>query len=201
MSTRRYSKKHGVSLLTLLIIVFIAIGQSQGWFKSTEKGVVTNEPGLYTISRYVDGDTIVVDMNGTNETIRFIGIDTPETHKPNTPVQCYGPAAAAHTQNTIKAAGGKVRLVSDSLSTNRDRYNRLLRYVYLPDGTDLNQLNVEQGYAFYYPYFPFSKKTEFKAAEDSAIAAKKGLWGACTPTPTDNGGYKMDETQAQAAGA
>jgi micrococcal nuclease len=201
MSTRRYSKKHGLSLLSLLIVVFIAIGQNQGWFESTKKGVMTNSPGLYTITHYVDGDTVVVDMNGTNETIRFIGIDTPETHKPNTPVQCYGPAAAAHTQNVIKAAGGKVRLESDSLSANRDRYNRSLRYVYLPDGTDLNQLNVQEGYAFYYPYFPFSKKADFKAAEDQAIAAKKGLWGACTPTPTDNGGYKMEETQAQASGA
>lgn len=200
MAMRRYGKKHGISLVVLLIVLFISLGQSKGWFSAPEKGVVTNQPGLYNIARYVDGDTIVVNMNGTNETIRFIGIDTPETHKPNTPVQCYGPAAAAHTQNTIKAAGGKVRLVSDSLSTNRDRYNRLLRYVYLPDGTDLNELNVKEGYAFYYPYFPFSKKADFKAAEDGAIASKKGLWGACTPTPSDNGGYKMDETQAQASG-
>lgn len=199
--SRRIRSKHGISLVTLLIVIFIAIGQSQGWFSAPEKGVVTNQPGLYAIVRYVDGDTIVVNMNGTDETIRFIGIDTPETHKPNTPVQCYGPAAAAHTQNTIKAAGGKVRLVSDSLSTNRDRYNRLLRYVYLPDGTDLNELNVQEGYAFYYPYFPFSKKADFLAAEKSAQAAHKGLWGACTPTPSDDGGYKMDETQAQANGS
>lgn len=197
---RRLRKKHGISLVVLLIIAFISYGQSQGWFNGVTKGVETTQPGLYSINHYVDGDTIVVNMNGSPETIRFIGIDTPETHKPNTPVQCYGPAAAAHTQNAIKAAGGKVRLVSDSLSTNRDRYNRLLRYVYLPDGTNLNQLNIEQGYAFYYPYFPFSKKTAFAAAEASAQAAHKGLWGACTPTPSDDGGYKMDETQVQASG-
>jgi micrococcal nuclease len=199
--SRRYGKKHGISLLALLVVLFLTIGQRQGWFEGAKKSVITTQPGLYTIAHYVDGDTIVVNMNSTNETVRFIGIDTPETHKPKTPVQCYGPAAAAHTQNVIKAAGGKVRLVSDSLSTNRDRYNRLLRYVYLPDGTDVNKLNIEQGYAFYYPYFPFSKKAEFAAAEKSAQDAKKGLWGACTPTPTDNGGYKMDETQAQASGA
>lgn len=198
--TRRLHRKHGISLVTLLLVVFIAIGQQQGWFGKAAKGVMTTQPGLYSINHYVDGDTIVVDMNGTPETIRFIGIDTPETHKPNTPVQCYGPAAAAHTQNVIKAAGGKVRLVSDSLSTNRDRYNRLLRYVYLPDGTDVNELNVKEGYAFYYPYFPFSKKDQFKADEQTAMAAKKGLWGHCTPTPSDNGGYKMDETEAQANG-
>lgn len=155
---------------------------------------------MYAINHYIDGDTIAVNMNGQVEDVRFIGIDTPETHKPNTPVQCYGPAAAAYTQNRIKAAGGKVRLVSDSLSSNRDRYNRLLRYVYLTDGADLNQQLVAGGYAFYYPYFPFSKKTEFQTDEQTAMAAHKGLWGACTPTPSDNGGYKMDETQAQANG-
>lgn len=197
----RVGRKHGISLLVLLVAIFISLGQYFGWFGVAKQGVVNNQPGLYTIARYVDGDTIVVNMNGTKETVRFIGIDTPETHKPNTPVQCYGPAAAAHTQNAIKAAGGKVRLASDSLSTNRDRYNRLLRYVYLPDGTDLNEVNVQQGYAFYYPYFPFTKKAQFQADEQAAMAAHKGLWGACTPTPSDQGGYKMDETQAQANGA
>jgi micrococcal nuclease len=197
----RVRRKHGVSIVSLLLLVFVMLAQHYDWLGDTTKGVTTTQPGLYAITRYVDGDTIVVNINGTNETIRFIGIDTPETHKPNTPVQCYGPAAAAHTQNVIKAAGGKVRLVSDSLTTNRDRYNRLLRYVYLPDGTDVNELNVQQGYAFYYPYFPFSKKAQFQADEQAAITSKKGLWGACHPTPSDEGGYKMDETEAQANGA
>jgi micrococcal nuclease len=189
----RVTRAHKISLVSVLLVIFITVAQQQGWFDSAEKGVMTTQPGLYSINHYVDGDTIVVNMNGSPETIRFIGIDTPETHKPNTPVQCYGPAAAAHTQNVIKAAGGKVRLVSDSLSTNRDRYNRLLRYVYLPDGTDVNQLNVRQGYAFYYPYFPFSKKADFAAAEKAAMAEHKGLWGNCKPTPTDDGGYKMEQ--------
>jgi len=199
--THRFRRKHWLSLLITIVVAVFAYGQQEGWFSTPEKSVMTSQPGLYAIDHFVDGDTITVHMNGTKETIRFIGIDTPETHKPNTPVQCYGPAAAAHTQNVIKAAGGKVRLVSDSLSTNRDRYNRLLRYVYLPDGTNLNQLNVQQGYAFYYPYFPFSKKADFLAAEKSAQAARKGLWGACTPTPSDDGGYKMNQTQAEAQGA
>lgn len=197
---RRLRRTRGISLALLLIVAVLTYGQNQGWFGTVTKGVETAQPGLYSIDHYVDGDTIAVTMDGRRETVRFIGIDTPETHKPNTPVQCYGPAAAAHTQNAIKAAGGKVRLVSDSLSTNRDRYNRLLRYVYLPDGTNLNELNVQQGYAFYYPYFPFSKKTEFAAAQASAQDGKKGLWGNCTPTRSDDGGYKMNETQAQATG-
>ena len=195
---RRLRRKHGIGLLGLLLVLAAVIMQHQGWLDKAGKGVMTSQPGLYAIDHYVDGDTISVSMNGQKQEIRFIGIDTPETHKPNTPVQCYGPAAAAYTQNRIKAAGDKVRLVSDSLSTDRDRYDRLLRYVYLPDGTDLNQQLVANGYAFYYPYFPFSKADQFSADEQTAIAAHKGLWNACHPTPSDNGGYKMDETQAEA---
>lgn len=199
---RRPRKKHLVLSVIIIVLSWIVyLGQQQGWFGMAGQAVESNQPGLYTVSHYVDGDTIAVNMNGKSETIRFIGIDTPETHKPNTPVQCYGPAAAVHTRNAIKAQGGKVRLASDPLSTNRDRYNRLLRYVYLPDGTDLNELNIQEGYAFYYPYFPFSKSKQFETDEKQAMAASKGLWGNCHPTPSDGGGYKMDETQAEAGGA
>jgi micrococcal nuclease len=197
MSGLRLGRKH-ISWLTLAIAIFIILGQHYGWFDQINQATTTVDPGLYSIDHYIDGDTIAVNMNGKVEEIRFIGIDTPETHKPNTPVQCYGPAAAEHTKNVIENAGGKVRLVSDSLSTNRDRYDRLLRYVYLPDGTDVNKLNVAQGYAFYYPYFPFSKSAEFEAAEKQAMTKHAGLWGNCHPTPTDDGGYKMNETQAEA---
>lgn len=153
---------------------------------------MTTQPGLYQVAHYVDGDTIAVRMNSTNETIRLIGVDTPETHKPNTPVQCYGPAAAAYTQNRVTAAGGKVRLVSDSLSTNRDRYNRLLRYVYLPDGTNLDQELVAKGYAFAYVSFPFSKSNAFSAAQASAQQQKLGLWGNCHPYRESNGRWQSN---------
>jgi len=63
----------------------------------------------------------------------------------------------------------------------------------------VNEYLVQNGYAFYYPYFPFTKSTLFQKDEQAAIAAKKGLWRNCHPTPTDGGGYKMEETAAQAA--
>jgi micrococcal nuclease len=197
--TRRQRTKLLTSIFVLLITLLVGYGQSHGWFGSAAKEAEVSQPGLYTISHFVDGDTIAVNMNGKTETIRFIGIDTPETHKPNTPVQCYGPAAAAETKTLITNGGGKVRLGSDPESTNRDRYDRLLRYVYLPDNTLVNQYLVQNGYAFYYPYFPFTKSTDFQKAEQAAIAAHKGLWTNCHPTPSDDGGYKMDETQAQAS--
>jgi endonuclease YncB( thermonuclease family) len=182
-----------LSFVVALITLAVYFGQTQGWFGTVAKQVEVSQPGLYSIAHFVDGDTIAVNMNGKVETIRFIGIDTPETHKPSTPVQCFGPTAAAKTQSLIKDAGSKVRLGSDPDSTNRDRYDRLLRYVYLPDGTLVNEYLVQNGYAFYYPYFPYTKSALFNKDEQAAIAAKKGLWKVCKPTPSDDGGYKMDQ--------
>jgi micrococcal nuclease len=183
-----HSKIRGRTGLVLLVITLI-IGalQQAGWIGKPSDLLRHDQPGLYAIDHFVDGDTIAVDMNGKSETVRFVGIDTPETHKPNTPVQCYGPAAAAFTRNPI--GSNRVRLASDPLSTDRDRYGRLLRYVYLPDGTLVNEKLVREGYAFYYPYFPFSKSKVFAADQQAAMAGHKGLWGNCTPAPTDKGGW------------
>lgn len=188
MSRYRYRRHHGwFALIFAIVSVLLAIAQSNGWLKDLSNSASQNQPGQYKVTRFVDGDTIVIDMNGSSEKVRFIGVDTPETHKPNTPVQCYGPAAAAFTKNTI---GTKpVRLQADPLSSNRDRYNRLLRYVYLPDGRLLNQELVRQGFGFYYPYFPFTKSSEFDKSQSQAMGEKRGLWGNCSPTPTDGGGW------------
>jgi micrococcal nuclease len=174
-------------LIILTMGACLALADHYGWLNTAKKAAVTQQPGLYTINHFVDGDTIAVNMNGLKETVRFIGVDTPETHKPNTPVQCYGPAAAAFTKNTIGT--GSVRLEADPLNTDRDRYGRLLRYVYLQEGRLLNELLIQKGYGFYYPYFPFSKKNQFAADGKAAMAAKVGLWANCSPTPTDSGGY------------
>jgi len=176
-----------VTLLLIIITVLLWFGQQQGWLYYSGNVAMTNQPGLYQVTKFVDGDTIQVDMNGTPERIRFIGVDTPETHKPNAPVQCYGPEASAYTKKQIGTQ--RVRLEADSLSTNRDRYKRLLRYVYLPDGTNINQEIIQGGYGFYYPYFPFTKSTAFSQAGKHARENKQGLWRSCTPTATDEGGY------------
>lgn len=184
MARYRYKKSHGwLGLLAALVLLVVTVMQQP----STKEVVVNNQPGLYSVSKFVDGDTIAVNMNGITEKVRMIGVDTPETHKPNTPVQCYGPAASAFTKNSL--TGKKFRLVSDSESTDRDRYDRLLRYIILSDGTNFNQRLIEQGYGFYYPYFPFTKSDDFANSQALAKAANRGLWGNCKPTPTDGGGY------------
>ncbi|MBI4034636.1 thermonuclease family protein [Candidatus Saccharibacteria bacterium] len=157
---------------------------------------LSKQPGLYRVVRVDDGDTIVVDMNGVKETVRFIGVDTPETHHPKLPVQCYGQKAAAFTGRLL--ANQSVRLQADSLGTNRDRYDRLLRYVYLPDGQLLDKLLIAEGYGFAYTYFPFEKLLEFKAAELKARLAQRGLWAKCEIINRSGGGHATGPAQLAA---
>jgi micrococcal nuclease len=111
------------------------------------------------------------------ETVRFIGMDTPETHDPRKPVQCFGETAAAHTKALLE--GKNVRLEPDSTNSDRDKYNRLLRYIHLPDGTLVNAKLIRDGYAFAYTVFPFTRLEEFRSLESGARAANAGLWGSC----------------------
>lgn len=188
------------SLLGTLLLAGAYFGQAHGWFGSVDganKGVqsastasLPDEPGLYNIDHFIDGDTIAVKMNGKTESIRMIGVDTPETHKPNSPVQCYGPAAAAFTKNLIGTQ--QVRLQADADSTNRDRYNRLLRYVYLPDGRMVETELIKGGYGFAYTDFPFTKKAEFVADQTAARDAQKGLWGNCSPFQESSGRWQTE---------
>ncbi len=147
----------------------------------------TTSPGMYRVSEFSDGDTIVVDMNGQQERIRMIGVDTPETKDPRKPVQCFGKAASAFTKQLI--GDQPVRLEADALSSNRDRYNRLLRYVYLPDNRLVQAEIIGQGYGFAYTSFPFTKSDEFRHLEQIARDQSKGLWDTCQPTANQYGGH------------
>ncbi len=145
-------------------------------------GVVTQkvedaQPGLAQVTHVVDGDTIDVLIGGQKETVRFIGMDTPETHDPRKPVQCFGEAAAAHTKTLLE--GKNVRLEPDPADSDRDKYHRLLRYVYLPDGTLVNAALIHDGYAFAYTIFPFTKLDDFRTLEADARQNNRGLWAGC----------------------
>ena len=193
-SMRSFRRRHKIfGLIIFLAVLLVVVATQSGWIGSGIKSAELNQPGLYNIDHYIDGDTIAVNMNGNVEEVRFIGVDTPETHRPNTPVQCYGPEAAANTQTEISKFG-RVRLQSDPLDTNRDVYGRLLRYVYLPDGTLLNEKMIQLGYGFAYLDFPFTPDLKVRFAADQATAQAKhiGLWGVCHPTINKYGGYTSD---------
>jgi len=144
--------------------------------------------GEYAVTKVADGDTIEINMGGTLERVRMIGVDTPETHKPGAPVQCYGPQASDYTTRLLD--GQAVRLEADPMGDNRDRYDRLLRYVYFNDMLVNKQL-IEQGYGFAYISFPFSKKVEFMQAQFAASGKKLGLWAACHPR-SDGGRWQSN---------
>lgn len=128
----------------------------------------------YRCIRVVDGDTIIVEIDGKKERVRLIGVDTPETVHPNKPVEHYGKEASAFTRKLTE--GEMVRLEYDDDSQRRDRYGRLLAYVYLPDGTFLNAEIIKQGYGFAYTRFPFEYMEQFRQYEREARDAGVGLW-------------------------
>lgn len=185
--TKRQKKKLFSVAIGLVLVSGVAIGQKLGWLDLTDSPAIQTQPGQYYVASFEDGDTITVNMNGINERIRFIGVDTPETKDPRKPVQCFGKAASEFTKSLI--GNRPVRLEADPLNTNRDRYNRLLRYVYLPDGRMVNAEIIRQGYGFAYTSFPFQKIDEFKTYEAEAREKSLGLWGACELTPNEYGGF------------
>ena len=142
---------------------------------STTPTPSTSETELYTVVRVIDGDTIVINKAGVNETVRLIGIDTPETVHPSKPVQCFGEEASKKTKEWLE--GREVTLEVDESEGERDKYRRLLGYVYRDDGLFVNLDLIKQGYAFEYTYVtPYKYQAEFKAAEAEASAALNGLW-------------------------
>ena len=181
------------SIVILVALIVCAVGL--GYFATTHKWsvfqpAVVTEPGYYKVTEFIDGDTIAVDMDGANEKVRMIGVDTPETHDPRKAVQCFGQAASDFTRNIIGQSS--VRLEADPINSSRDRYDRLLRYVYTRDGTLINAEIIKQGYGFAYLGFPFTKSDEFRGYQSRARAESKGLWASCHPSENQYGGFTSD---------
>jgi micrococcal nuclease len=129
------------------------------------------------VERVVDGDTLVVAVGGREERVRYIGLDTPETVKPDAPVECWGRAASALNERLV--AGERVTLRFDR--ELRDRYDRLLAYVYR-DADDLfvNARLVRDGAARTLPIPPnTAHAAQLARLQSDARAARRGLWGAC----------------------
>jgi micrococcal nuclease len=127
------------------------------------------------VTRAVDGDTIEVRLGDAEEDVRYIGVDTPETVKPDTPVECFGPQASAFNHRLVE--GRRVRLVFDE--ERRDVYGRLLAYVYLGNRLISAEL-LRRGLARTLTIPPDDRFAgRFKRLEIAAARAGRGLWGAC----------------------
>lgn len=136
----------------------------------------------YAVVKVVDGDTVVVERNGKNETLRLIGMDAPETTtlRKGT-VECFGDKATRRAEELLK--GEKINLETDTSQDTYDKYGRTLAYAFLPDGKNFAEVMIGEGYAHEYTYrLPYKYQAEFRAAQHVARTAKRGLWAdnACT---------------------
>jgi len=137
-----------------------------------------------TVVKVVDGDTLDVSLNGKTERIRVIGVNTPETVDPRKSVECFG-VEASNKAKSYLAVGSEVQLEADASQDDRDKYQRLLRYIWLA-GKDFGKMMIAEGYAYEYTYdIPYKYQNEYKQAQKDAEVNKKGLWAdnACLSTP------------------
>ena len=128
----------------------------------------------------VDGDTLRVAAGGRSFSVRLLGIDTPETHRPGTPVECGGREAAA-AMAALAPAGASVLLEPDPGQDRVDRYGRMLAYVRLADGRLAEDEQLRAGWAGVYVFGgrPVSRFAEFRRLSAAARSAGRGVFGAC----------------------
>lgn len=166
-----------VALLAILILVLL-FGE-----RADDPGDVADQGGRAAdrstvaakVLRVVDGDTIEVEIDGSSEDVRYIGVDTPETVKPGTPVQCYGPEASERNEELV--GGRMVRLEFDR--ELRDVYGRMLAYVFVGERL-VNAELIEAGYARTLAIEPnTSRADQLERLEAEAGTAGRGIWGSC----------------------
>lgn len=150
---------------------------SQNYFSERLDIPVNNETvkTFYKVNRAVDGDTLELNMNERKEKVRLIGINTPETVDPRKDVECFGKEAS----DKMKALtnGELVYLEYDETQGMRDKYDRILAYVYLEDNQMLNRKMIADGYAHEYTYgIPYKYQKEFRELQNFARTQERGLW-------------------------
>jgi micrococcal nuclease len=159
---------------SLVLLVALAAIAALGGGALLQRGQGAGGSEQSRVQRVVDGDTIVL---ASGERVRYIGVDTPESVKPGTPVQCFAKAAGRANERLV--AGEPVRLRFDA--ERRDRYGRLLAYVYRDrDGLFVNAELVRRGYATTLTIPPnVAHAGEFRRLARSARREGRGLWSAC----------------------
>jgi micrococcal nuclease len=158
------------------VALFAALGSSGSGLLSCG-GLRPTRSLTGKVTRVVDGDTVHVRLGGRDETVRYIGVDTPESVKPGTPIQCFAEAASAYNRRLV--AGQAVTLRTDAES--RDRFGRLLAYVYRRrDGLFVNAALVRDGYATILTIPPnVAHAVQLRRLERAARTARRGLWRTC----------------------
>jgi micrococcal nuclease len=167
--------------IALLLVAGLLLGDVRvpRWLGGDDRTLTAGGTASAQLERVIDGDTIVAQVGGHEERIRYIGIDTPETVKPNTPVQCFGPQAHELNARLLGGAGAQLTLRFDR--ELRDRYGRLLAYVYRTgDRAFVNARLVAAGAARTLTIAPnTSRAAQLSDLQHNARAMGRGLWGAC----------------------
>jgi len=154
------------------VVVLVTAGDQAGGGPAAERARAVEA----VVTRTVDGDTIEARIGERTEDVRYIGVDTPESVKPDTPVQCYALAASHFNERLV--TGERVRLEFDA--ERRDAYGRLLAYVHLGDRF-VNAELVRRGYARTLPIAPNTRHAgRFARLARKASIAGRGLWGECS---------------------
>jgi micrococcal nuclease len=134
-----------------------------------------------TVIRVVDGDTLHARIDGKDEKVRVIGMDSPEVAKPDTPVECFAREASRAAERLLRK-GDRITIQPDPTQDTRDRFGRLLAHVLLADGTLFAETMIRHGWAVHYVYdgVPSIYAERLQAAQDAAKADQAGLWSPKT---------------------
>lgn len=173
MSLKTKSFASLLFLFGLILAGFVSIDSVE--FGDENSGnVLSSTREEARVVHVVDGDTVKVKIADREETVRLIGIDSPESVHPQKPVECFAKEASAHLEETIKDKD--VFIETDPSQGDTDKYGRLLRYIYLGD-ENINEMMVADGYAFEYTYAdPYKFQDDFIEAEEEAREEEVGLW-------------------------
>jgi endonuclease YncB( thermonuclease family) len=155
------------------IVVALAIGCSGGAAPATAEAPADGAIAARVV-RVVDGDTIDVRIGNREESVRFLGVDAPERGRDGKPSEPLYREATTFVERALE--GGAVRLLADPLGDDRDRYDRILRYVVLPDGSTLNEALIREGLGAVMTEWPYGRMEAFVAAERDARASGRGMW-------------------------
>jgi micrococcal nuclease len=172
--------------VVIALVVVIAALAIRGASDRPSVPTASPTPGTGTdvvavVAEVVDGDTLHVSVGGVADKVRVIGIDTPETRRPDTPLECFA-LAATDAAEALLLQGSEVRLQPDPTQATRDRFDRLLAHVFLADGRLFSEVMIEAGFGVHYVYggVPSIHADRLAAAQERARTSGAGLWAAGT---------------------
>ena len=170
----KHLKKAGILLALGILIIFVRNYEAKQNIEIAQESMQNAK-----LVRVVDGDTLVVTLDGQQEKIRIIGINTPESVKPNSPVECFGKEASFHIEELLDM-DGLLSVQTDPTQDTYDRNGRLLAHVFIGEVNIAREMLFD-GYAYEYTYRkPYIYQSEYRDAQRQAQENKRGLWSPDT---------------------